>query len=126
MSVSNSLKFSSLRSERILDRETCHLGITGYQGYMMSTVEDVQCHGGYHDKCREYLEYRGGFQYHGGYHDTCGGYHEYRMGVQYCGGTQISKNDSPTVLNTPPWYSWYPPRYCTHIIHDGFWPERAL
>ena len=34
----------------------------------MSTVGDVQCHGGYHP-----LK----FEYRGEYHDTCGGYHEY-------------------------------------------------
>ena len=32
---------------------------------------------------------------------TCGGYHEYCGGVQYRGGTQITKDCSPTVLNTP-------------------------
>ena len=40
-----------------------------HMGDIMSTVEGVQYHGGYHP-----LK----FEYHGGYH-------EYRGGVQYCG-----------------------------------------
>ena len=41
---------------------------------MFSTV------GGYHDKCGEYLEYRGGVQYHGDIMSTLGGYLEYHGG----------------------------------------------
>ena len=40
--------------------------------------EGVQYHGGYHEYCGGYLEYRGDVQYHGGYL-------EYRGGVQYWG-----------------------------------------
>ena len=69
---------------------------------------DVQYHGGYHDACGGYHEYRGGcsvlwgyhplkFEYRGGYHDACGGYHEYRGGVQYRG-----YSNNKRLL--PPWY----------------------
>ena len=39
---------------------------------ILSTVGDVQYHGGYHDKCEGYLEYCGGVQYRGGYHEYHG------------------------------------------------------
>ena len=35
-------------------------------GVILSTVEDVQYRGGYHDARGGYHEYRGGVQYHGG------------------------------------------------------------
>ena len=33
---------------------------------------------GYHEYHGDILSTKGDLQYHGGYHDTCGGYHEYR------------------------------------------------
>ena len=43
-------------------------------GDTLSTMENVQYHGGYHDKYGGYLEYREGVQYHGVYLEYCGGY----------------------------------------------------
>ena len=43
----------------------------------------------------------GDVQYCGGYHDTCGEYHEYSGGCSVPWGTQITKDFSPTVVNTP-------------------------
>ena len=74
----------------------------------MSNVEVFSTVGGYHPLT---------FEYHGGYHDTCGGYHEYR-GVFSTVGYSNNKRFSPhgtehlTVLmifhhmhhDIPPWY----------------------
>ena len=59
-------------------------GILSTVGGILSTVGDVQYLGGYHNKCWEYLEYRG--------------------------GGQITKIVSPKVLNTSTVLR-YPPRY---------------
>ena len=86
-------------------------------GAILSTVGDVQYHGGYHDARGGYHEYRGGvqyrggchplkFEYRGGYHDTCGGYHDTcgdimsTLGVFSTMGYSNNKRFSPTVLNT--------------------------
>ena len=42
----------------------------------------------------------GGVQYRGDIMSTVGGYHEYRGGCSVPWGTQITKDFSPTVLNT--------------------------
>ena len=38
-----------------------------YVGDILSTVGDVQCHGGYHDKCGDILSTGGYLEYYGGY-----------------------------------------------------------
>ena len=84
-----------------------------YCGGCLECFGGVQYRGGYHETCGDIIstvggvQYRGWilyhlllFEYRGRYHDTYGGFHEYHGGVQYCGGTQITKDYSPTVLNT--------------------------
>ena len=66
----------------------------------MSTVGGVQYRRGYHP-----LK----FEYHGGYHDICGGYHEYRGECSVPWGTQ--KRFPPTVLNTLHGTHDIPPQY---------------
>ena len=45
-------------------------------GDILSTVGDVQCRGGYHDKCGDILSTAGVFS-------TIGGYHEYRALLRF-------------------------------------------
>ena len=103
---------------------------------VLSTVGDVQYHGGYHDKCGGYLEYcvdilstvgvilstMGDTPYPGGYHDARGDIMSIIEGnlrlFKYPHGTE-----HPTVLmisphmyhDITPWYSnykgWYLPWY---------------
>ena len=52
-------------------------------GDILSTMEGVQYHGGYHEYHGVILSTMGDVQYRGGYHDARGGYHE------YCGGCSV-------------------------------------
>ena len=64
-------------------------------GDILSTMGNVQYHGGYHDKCGGYLEYRGGY-------DARRGYHEYR------GECSVPWRYSNNKRFFHPWY-WTPP-----------------
>ena len=71
-------------------------------GDILSTVGVFSTVGGYHP-----LK----FGYHGGISCTCGGYHEYRGGCSVPWGTEITKDFSPTVLNTLHGTHNIPPQY---------------
>ena len=84
-------------------------------GVILSTMGDVQYHGGYHDACGGYHEYCGGVQYCGGYHPLKfqyhGGYHDHvgdimsTVGVFSTMGYSNNKRLFPHGTEHPPRYS---------------------
>ena len=74
----------------------------------MSTSEDVQCIGGYHDECGRYHEYIGGFSVHrrdtmstsGGYHEYIGGCSVHRRDIMIHVGSNLIKSFQ-FLLKTP-------------------------
>ena len=87
----------------------------GTVGDIMSTAENVQYTGGYHDECRRYHEYTGDVQYtgrcsvHWGMLSTLGD-------VQYTGGCSVHWGMFST-LEFPYKFNCFP-NDLPHIYHD--------